>query len=82
MPNQHLAKHNPEWKLVYNQPPPIGTKLIFRGLYSGATIGEWNPEAGFVAWMELPKFSPETRRQLDAIVAAGLDPTKYQGGIT
>lgn len=80
--NQYLAAYKPEFKLVFDHPPPIGTKLIFRGLNSGSCIGEWNPEAGFVAWMELPKFSPETRRQLDAIVASGLDPTKYQGGIT
>lgn len=76
MVDKYLAKHNPEWKLIYDNPPPVATKLLFRGLYTGAVISVYNPDYGFVAWMELPKYSEETKERLAELLAAGVDLTR------
>jgi hypothetical protein len=75
---RYLAEHDPRWRLVIDSTPPKATKLILRTLHGGAIIGDWYEEGGFVAWMPLPKYSPEQRRKLDATVAAGLDVTQLQ----
>lgn len=75
---RYLAERDPQWRLVIDELPPRATKLLLRTLNGGAIIGDWYEEGGFVAWMPLPKYSPEQRRRLDATAAAGLDPTRLQ----
>lgn len=81
---KYLAAYQPEWKLIHDNPPPLGTKLLFRGLHTGAVISVYHPEYEFVAWMELPTFSPETRSRLDQLIKDGANvtaPNTVQGNL-
>lgn len=75
---KYLAERDPQWRLVIDVMPPKATKLLLRTEHGGAIIGDWYEEGGFVAWMPLPKYSPEQRRRLDATAAAGFDITRLQ----
>lgn len=79
MIDQHIAEYRPEWRLVVDELPPIGKKILMRGLHSGIFVGDYHREYGAVAWAGLPTFSPEQRRRLNAMEAAGVDPTLHPG---
>lgn len=75
----YLAELNPQFRLIVDELPPLGTKILMRTLWGPLIIGPYHPEYQIVAWMPLPKFQPEQRRRLDAMVAAGVDPTVHPG---
>ena len=82
MDNKHdaLTTENPEWILCMDQMPPKGKKIQMRRMGGNLFDGLWHEEYRVVAWRFLPKFTPGQQRRLLAAKAAGLDPTKLNGG--
>ena len=75
---EHLASEKVEWRLVFEEEPPLGKKILMRLQHGGAIIGDWYKESQVVAWSHLPTYTPTQRRRLDSIIAADFDPTKHK----
>ena len=75
---EYIAEENPEWILIYDQPPPIGKAVHLLMEYGGCIKAAWHPEYGAIAWRALPKLTPAQKRRIKALKAAGYELTKHK----
>lgn len=64
--SQPITAYEPKLKLVRDEPPPKGKRMYLVSLYGAGYIGEYHPEQGAVAWMELPRLTKEQKSRLEA----------------
>lgn len=75
MDNRYLAELTPHLKLVVDEPAPIGRKIYQVTKHGHGFLGDYHREYEVVAWCGMPKFTPEQKRRLAEMEAAGIDPT-------
>lgn len=53
------------YRLIEDEPPPLGTKLILVSRNGIAVIGQYYAEGEFIAWCPLPRFTKEQKERLN-----------------
>lgn len=76
--DDYLATEQPEWILIFDEPPPTGKTVHLLMEYGGCIKGAWYSECGAIAWRSLPKLLPEQKRRINALRAAGWDITQHK----
>jgi hypothetical protein len=67
MAERYLSELRPTYRLIVDEPPPNGVKVILKTLHGGAVIGRYYEGGQFVAWCPLPSFTPEQKERLKQI---------------
>ena len=72
-PPKYIAELGPIPRLISEETPPIATKLWIITIYGNGYAGTYdkNDKTQF-AWCPLPKLTPEQKRHLMALQAAGI----------
>lgn len=74
---EYLASQDPEWVLVFDEPPPVGKSIHMLMEFGGCIKGDWNKEYGVIAWRALPKLTKEQKERMMTLTAAGYDLTVH-----
>lgn len=77
----YLAELAPIPRLVVDEKPPIGKKIWMITRYGHGFAGEYHKEYQVTAWCPLPKMTPEQKRRLAGMDAAGVDPCVHPGTV-
>lgn len=77
--NPYLSELHPELRLIVDELPPLGKKIWMVTVFGNGFSGDYHPEYRVLAWCPLPKLTPEQKRRLTAMKAAGIDPTVHPG---
>lgn len=72
---RYIAELRPEFRLIVDEVPPLGTKLWMVTRHGAGFAGAYHPEYGVIAWCPLPKLTPEQKRRLRGMKDADIDPT-------
>jgi hypothetical protein len=64
MSERYVSELKPTWREIAEQPPPLGTKALFKSWYGGAVVGMWYEGCDFVFWAPLPSFTPEQKMKI------------------
>ena len=64
MAERYLSELRPTYRLIVDEPPPKGVKVILKGIHTGAVIGIYQEGCQFVAWCPLPSFEPQQKERL------------------
>lgn len=64
MAERYLSELRPQYRLVVEQKPPMGVKIILKTRHGGAVIGQYYDDGDFVAWAPLPSFTFEQKEKL------------------
>lgn len=67
MAERYLSELRPQYRLVVDEPPPKGVKVMLKGMHTGAVIGVFQEGCQYVAWSPLPSFTPEQKERLKQI---------------
>jgi hypothetical protein len=62
---RYVAEFKPEWRLQFEEPAPLSTKILLLTPWGSAVIGSWYEEGKWEAWCPLPKLSLEQHEKLD-----------------
>ena len=77
---KYLAELGPIPRLVVDERPPLATKVILISKYGVAHLGIYDKtDRTIAAWCPLPKLTPDQKRRLMAMEAAGINPTLPPG---
>lgn len=64
MMEKYAAEFRPEWRLQFEEPAPLATKVLLLTSWQSAIIGHWYEEGDFLAWCPLPKLAPEQHEKI------------------
>ena len=64
MAERYISEFKPVYRLIVDDPPPMGVKIILKTMYGGAVIGQYYAGGQFVAWCPLPSFTEEQKDRL------------------
>jgi len=67
MVERYVSELRPQYRLIVDEPPPKGAKVILKGIHTGAVIGQYYEGGQFVAWAPLPSFTHEQKERLKKI---------------
>ena len=67
MAERYLSELRPTYRLIVDEPPPKGVKVILKGIHTGAIIGRYYEGGQFVAWAPLPSFDATQKERLKQI---------------
>ena len=56
-----MSELKPTWREIKTDPPPLGTKVLFKPAIGPAAIGIYYPESGWDYWCPLPSHTPEQK---------------------
>ena len=59
---RYKSELKPTWRLIADEKPPMGVKLLFKTNFGAATIGTYYPESGWEWWCPLPSHTEEQKR--------------------
>lgn len=65
---KYQAEFKPEWRLQWETPAPLATKILLLTSWQSAIIGHWYEEGDFLAWCPLPKLSQEQHDKIAAFI--------------
>lgn len=65
---KYQAEFKPEWRLQWENPAPLATKILLLTSWQSAIIGHWYEEGDFLAWCPLPKLSQEQHDKIAAFI--------------
>jgi len=78
--DKYLAELGPIPRLIVDEKPHIGHKVWLITKYGNGYAGTYDKtDPTIVAWCPLPKLSPEDKRRLMAMEAAGINPASPPG---
>lgn len=64
MSERYASELRPEYRLVQDENPPLGTKLLLLCPTGVAVIGHFEEGLGYLAWAPLPKLTAEQKERL------------------
>ena len=65
---KYKAEFKPVWRLQWETPAPLATKVLLLTSWQSAIIGHWYEEGDFLAWCPLPKLSQEQHEKIAAFI--------------
>ena len=61
---RYKSELKPTWRLIAEEKPPLGAKVLFKSNHGAATLGVYYPESEWVWWCPLPSHTEEQKQMI------------------